>query len=90
MAKADRIDFRVAEELKQQFAAAADASGMNLTTFIVAAAKEQAERVLRTKKTVMLSERDRDIFLSALDRPTRPIPDSVQKAKERYGSRVQE
>lgn len=88
MAKAERIDLRVQEELKGQFSAAAEASGMNLTTFLIAAAREQAARVLRARKAVVLSDRDRDLFLAALDRAPRPIPDALRKAKERRNAVV--
>lgn len=88
MAKAERIDLRVQEDLKGHFTAAAEASGMNLSTFLIAAAREQAARVLRTRQAVVLTDRDRDQFLAALDRPARPIPDSLRKAKERRADLV--
>lgn len=31
-----------------------------------------------------LSDRDRDQFLAALDRPARPIPEAIRKAKKRH------
>jgi uncharacterized protein (DUF1778 family) len=78
MAKAERIDLRVQQELKERFSAAAEAVGMSLTGFVIAAAQEQAARVLRTQRSVILSDRDRDRFLAALDR----------RAKERHATRV--
>jgi len=83
MAKAERIDLRVQEELKGRFTAAAEAVGMNLSTFIIAAAQEQAARVLRSREAVVLSDRDRDRFLAALDRPAQPLPESLRKTKAR-------
>jgi uncharacterized protein (DUF1778 family) len=88
MAKAERIDLRVQQELKERFSAAAEAVGMSLTGFVIAAAQEQAARVLRTQRSVILSDRDRDRFLAALDRSARPAPESVRRAKERHATRV--
>lgn len=88
MAKQDRIDFRVDETIKTQFTEAAEVFGMNLSTFIIAAAQEQVARAQRRKQAVMLSDRDRDRFLAALDRAARPAPDAIRKARARYASRV--
>lgn len=83
MTKADRIDLRVHEDIKAHFTAAAEAAGMTLTAFVIAAAQEQATRVLRARQAVVLSGHDRDLFLAALDRPARPIPDALRRAKKR-------
>ena len=88
MAKGERIDLRVQEDLKERFSAAAEAVGMSLTGFVIAAAQEQAARVLRTQHSVVLSDRDRDRFLAALDLPARSVPESVRRAKERHATRL--
>ncbi|NOR51760.1 MAG: DUF1778 domain-containing protein [Gammaproteobacteria bacterium] len=88
MSKVERIDFRIEPEIKEQFSDAAKTFGMNLTTFMVAAAKELAVRAQRIEQIPSLSNRDRDLFLAALDRPVRPIPESIRKAKERHASVV--
>jgi uncharacterized protein (DUF1778 family) len=86
MPKQDRIDFRVDEAVKAQFSQAAEALGMNLSTFMIAAAQEQAIRAQRRTRAVVLSDRDRDQFLAALDRPARPVPQAVRKAKARQAT----
>ena len=73
MAKLDRIDFRVDKKIKTQFTEAAEVFGMNLSTFMIAAAQEQAARAQRCKQAVVLSDRDREVFLAALDRQARLI-----------------
>lgn len=88
MAKQDRIDFRVDEAVKAQFSQAAEAFGMNLSTFMIAAAQEQAMRAQRRTEAIMLSDRDRDLFLAALDRQARPMPQPIRKAKARQDSLV--
>lgn len=88
MAKQDRIDFRVDEAIKAQFTEAAEVFGMNLSTFMIAAAQEQVARAQRRKQAVVLSDRDRDLFFAALDRPARPMPEAIRKAKARKGALV--
>lgn len=88
MAKQDRIDFRVDETIKTQFTQAAETFGMNLSTFMIAAAQEQVARAQRRTQAVMLSDRDRDLFLAALDRPARPMPEAIRKAKARHAALV--
>lgn len=85
MAKQDRIVLRVNETIKAQFAEAAEVFGMNLSTFMIAAAQEQVMRAQWRKQVILLSDRDRD---RALDRPARPLPETVNNAKERYAALV--
>lgn len=88
MAKLDRIDFRVDEWVKAQFALAAEVYGMNLSSFMIAAAQEQVIRARRRLDTLKLSDPDRDAFLIALDQPERPMPAALAEAKERRGTRI--
>lgn len=81
--KTERIDLRVPPELKELITEASEVAGMSLSAFIAAAAQELAVRVMRTRQAVILSDRDRDRFLAALDRPVRSIPETVRKAKAR-------
>ncbi|VAX03395.1 hypothetical protein MNBD_GAMMA19-2014 [hydrothermal vent metagenome] len=87
--KNERIDLRVPSALKAMVAEASEASGLSISAFIAAAARDQAERVLRSRQVLMLSNRDRDQFLAALDRPARPVPSAVQRAKKRYQGHVE-
>jgi len=57
MSNAERLDFRIESEVKQQFSDAAQAFGMNLTTFMVAATKEMTVRVQRMKQWPPLPQR---------------------------------
>ena len=80
-AKAERIDLRVPRELKDLATEAASAAGMSLSTFVASAIQELAVHVTRNRQVVMLSDSDRDRFLAALDRPVRPQPAPLRKAK---------
>lgn len=53
MAKQERIDFRVDETIKTQFTQAAEAFGMTLSTFMIAAAQEQVARAQRRTQAAM-------------------------------------
>lgn len=51
--------------------------------------QEQVAWVQRRKEEVVsLSDRDRDFFLAALDRPARPMPEAIRKAKAHQGALV--
>ncbi len=88
MAKQDRIDFRVDEAIMAQFTQAAQTYGMNLSTFMIAAAQELLARAQCRSQAVTLSDRDRDLFLAALDRPARPIPEAVREARVRHADLI--
>ena len=81
LTKAERIDLRVPRELKELATEAATAAGMSLSAFVASAVQELAVRITRNRQVVMLSDRDRNRFLTALDRPVRPQPEAVRKAK---------
>lgn len=88
MAKQGRIDFQVDKALKAQFTETAEVFGMSLSTFMIAAAKQMSIRAKRMQQLPALSSRDRDLFITALDRTARPMPDSIRKAKKQHASLV--
>ncbi len=88
MAKQDRIDFRIDECVKEQFVLAAEACGMNLSSFLIAAAQEQVARTKLQLEPLQLSDRDRDAFLALLEQPPRPLPKSLERAQKRRHERI--
>lgn len=88
MAKQVSIEFIVDERIKNQLVKAAEAYGMDLSTFVVAAAQMQAERVLRLSQPITLSNDESDKFVSALQRPARVAPESVRKAIARHSKLI--
>ena len=86
--KAERINLRVSRELKSRVSEAAATAGMSLSAFVTSAAQDAAEQVMRSRPVVMLSDRDGERFLAALDRPARPIPDVLAEAKTRREVRL--
>lgn len=86
--KDERIDLRVSRELKDCVAEAAAVYGMSVSAFIAMSAREQADRVLRQRRGVVLSNDARDRFLAALDRSPRAAPASIRRAAKEHRKRT--
>jgi uncharacterized protein (DUF1778 family) len=76
-----RLAFRMKPALKERIEEAATLLGLNLTDFVLSTLSERASEVLERHRNITLSDRDRDRFLEALDRPGRPIPALVKTIK---------
>jgi uncharacterized protein (DUF1778 family) len=64
---------RATKEEKQFLLEAATLAGFtNLTSFIMVAAKKEAQQVIERHHQRILSDRDRDIVLQALEHPPEP------------------
>lgn len=72
-----RLAFRMKPELKARIEEAAALSGLTLTDFVRATLAERADEVVARHRRITLSDRDRDRFLEALDRPGHPLPELV-------------
>lgn len=77
-----RLAFRMKPELKDRIEAAAALLGLNLTDFVLSTLSERASEVVERHRNITLSDRDRDHFLEALNRPGRPIPALVETVKK--------
>ena len=80
-----RIDFRVPRGKKKLIERAANLKGLSLSSYIVSTVLEDAERLVRSENVILLSNRDRDIFLSVLDQEPN---ETLKRAAKRYKSRV--
>jgi uncharacterized protein (DUF1778 family) len=67
-----RINFRVDSSKKQTIERAAAIKGLSLTDFAVTTLVREADHILRQQEVLTLSDRDRDAFLHALQRPPKP------------------
>ena len=85
--RSERIDLRVNAETKALLSRAYELAGYsNLTSFVIATASERAQRVIEEHNQFTLSNRDRDIFLAALENP--PEPDkALRDAARKYGDK---
>ena len=82
-----RIDFRVPVLFKERIERAAQVQGRTLTDFAKEALGQKAEAVLQEHEHVRLSNRDRDIFLKAMEAD--PTPNAVLLADaERHRKHV--
>ena len=70
--KQARVDFRTTPEVKSLIETAAAIYGMTLSEYIKATVVEKSRQVVEENMTRVLSDRDRDLFLSLLDAPAAP------------------
>jgi uncharacterized protein (DUF1778 family) len=70
--KTERLDFRVSVETKRRLEEAAAFRGQSVSSFALGAILEKVEEVCCTTAVTRLSERDREVFVSLLDRDTEP------------------
>lgn len=68
----ERLDVRLTREKKELIEQAAAASGQTVTDFTVSTLCRRARKVLRDEQVLVLSDRDRDAFLAALENPPKP------------------
>jgi uncharacterized protein (DUF1778 family) len=76
-----RLAFRMKPELKERIEEAAALLGLNLTDFVLSTLSERASEVVERHRYITLSDRDRNRFLEALNRPGRPIPALAETIK---------
>lgn len=67
-----RINLRTSQELKDLIERAASMSGATVSSFMLQSAADVARRMLAQQEVITLSDRDRDVFLNALDNPPEP------------------
>ena len=70
--KAERINLRASKEAKDLIQRAADLLGTTVSAFIISHAYEAAKKVVADQEILLLSNRDRDRFLTALENPPAP------------------
>jgi uncharacterized protein (DUF1778 family) len=78
-----RLEARITLEQKDLLARAAALLGRSLTDFVVTSAYETAARTVREHEAMILSDRDRKVFVSAV--LNSPAPSArLRKAARRY------
>lgn len=80
--RTDRIEARVAPETAEKIKEAAALTGLSTSAFMVDAAAERAEAVLRRQRETVVSSEYFDQLLAWLDEPDEPVP-ALQKAAAR-------
>ncbi|MCK5798126.1 MAG: DUF1778 domain-containing protein [Deltaproteobacteria bacterium] len=75
--KEERIDLRTSREVKDLIQRAADLIGTTMSAFILHCSYDAAREALAQQASVVVSDRDRDLFLRLLDDP--PAPNDALK-----------
>ncbi len=76
-----RLNIRVRPDIKDRIEKAANISGKTMTDFAISALSKTADEVLEQHHVTELSDRDRDIFLSILDKKSKPNAQLIKAAK---------
>lgn len=79
-----RLNFRLPTDLKSVIEAAAAQLGQSVSDFAVATLVRQARQVVREQSITHLSNRDRDIFVAALDQADLKPNKKLAAAARRY------
>lgn len=81
--RAARLDIRLNPQAKEKIEQAAVVSHQSLTDFVVTNLLRASEEALQRQQMIHLTNRDRDLFLAALEKDARPNR-ALRKAAERF------
>jgi len=81
--RAARLDIRINPSAKEKIEQAAVLSHQSLTDFVVTSLLRVSEEALQRQRMIHLTNRDRDLFLTALEADVRPNR-ALRKAAERF------
>lgn len=70
--KNERLDFRVSPDQKSILERAAEIKHVSLSSYVISSALRQAQIDLTENETLILSNRDRDSIMAALENPPKP------------------
>lgn len=78
-----RLDIRLNSKAKEKIEQAAAVSHQSITDFVVTSLLRASEEALERQKLIQLTNRDRDLFLAALETDVRPSR-ALRNAAERF------
>jgi uncharacterized protein (DUF1778 family) len=81
--RAARLDIRLNPQAKEKIEQAAVVSHQSVTDFVVTSLLRASEEALERQEIIRLTNRDRDLFLAALETNTRPNK-ALRKAAGRF------
>jgi uncharacterized protein (DUF1778 family) len=82
--RAERLEARVTADQKRLLQEAAALQGRTLSDFVVGSLVETAKRVLQERDLVVLSTKDREVFVRALLNPPTRKGGRLARAVDRY------
>ena len=80
--KTNRIDLRVSKEQKDLLETAASIKGISLSAYLLANCIEIAQADIAKHQKLILSDRDRDLFLSLIANPPQPKQYLIEAMQE--------
>lgn len=87
-AKDRRIDLRVTQEQKELLERAAALKGVSLSAYTLFYVLPAAEQEVGFHERLVLSNRDRDLFMSVMENPPElkgKLKSAIKKYREKYG-----
>ena len=81
--RAARLDIRLNPQAKEKIEQAAVISHQSVTDFVVTSLLRASEEALERQQLIQLTNRDRDLFLTALEADVRPNR-ALRKAAARF------
>ena len=81
--RAARLDIRLNPQAKEKIEQAAVMSHQSVTDFVVTSLLRASEEALERQQRIRLTNRDRDLFLSALESDVKPNQ-ALRKAADRF------
>jgi uncharacterized protein (DUF1778 family) len=81
--RAARLDIRLNPKAKEKIEQAAVVSHQSVTDFVVTSLLRASEQALERQEIIRLTNRDRDLFLAALEADVRPNQ-ALRKAAQRF------
>jgi len=67
-----RIEFKTSKDIKHLLQDAANALGMDLSSFLVSTATQRAKDVMKEESILMLSKQEWQVFEKEIEKPTKP------------------
>ena len=78
----ERLNCRISPDIKRRAEEAAQLLGQSITAFTEAALSEKAQSVLEQHEKIILSERDFERFVTAINDPEPPTPALVHAMQD--------
>lgn len=85
--KESRIDVRVRPEQKELLERAASIKGMSLSAYLLSNSLEKAKVEIEKHQKLVLSDRDRDLFIALMSEPPKPnqaLKEAMAKYQQDY------
>ncbi|MEA5599373.1 DUF1778 domain-containing protein [Rivularia sp. UHCC 0363] len=86
-AKKSRLDLRIDQDQKELLERAASLRGLSLSSYLLSNSIEAATKDIESHEKLVLSDNDRDLFLSLMENPPEPnqaLKSAMKRFQEEY------